>query len=41
MQTITLPPPKRSWFSLFSWAILLAETVISWEGAGIDPRQPV
>ena len=29
MQTITLPPPKRSWFSLFSWAILLAVLVIS------------
>ena len=29
MQTITLPPPKRSWFSLFSWAILLAMLVIS------------
>ncbi len=37
MQTITLPPPKRSWFSLFSWAILLAVLVISWKGAEMDP----
>ena len=37
MQTITLPPPKRSWFSLFSWAILLALLVISWKGAEMDP----
>ena len=37
MQTITLPPPKRSWFSLFSWAILLAVFVISWQGAEMDP----
>ena len=35
MQTITLPPPKRSWFSLFSWAILLA--VLVWKGAEMDP----
>ena len=37
MQTITLPPPKRSWFSLISWAILLAVLVISWKGAEMDP----
>lgn len=34
MQTITLPPPKRSWFSLISWAVLLAVLVISPEGRG-------
>ncbi|MEG6460430.1 phosphonate ABC transporter, permease protein PhnE [Enterobacter hormaechei] len=37
MQTITLPPPKRSWFSLISWAVLLAVLVISWKGAEMDP----
>jgi phosphonate transport system permease protein len=37
MQTITIPPPKRSWFSLISWAILLAVLVISWKGAEMDP----
>ncbi|HAM2526579.1 TPA: phosphonate ABC transporter permease, partial [Escherichia coli] len=24
MQTITIAPPKRSWFSLLSWAVVLA-----------------
>ncbi|EOM2461731.1 hypothetical protein NL359_31800, partial [Klebsiella pneumoniae] len=23
MQTITIAPPKRSWFSLLSWAVVL------------------
>lgn len=29
MQTITIAPPKRSWFSLLSWAIVLAVLVVS------------
>lgn len=33
MQTITIAPPKRSWFSLLSWAIVLAVLVVSWQGA--------
>ncbi|MGS6341235.1 phosphonate ABC transporter, permease protein PhnE, partial [Enterobacter intestinihominis] len=28
---MTLPPPKRSWFSLISWAVLLAVLVNSWK----------
>ncbi|MED5645286.1 phosphonate ABC transporter permease, partial [Enterobacter bugandensis] len=24
MQTITIAPPKRSWFSLLSWAVVIA-----------------
>ena len=36
-QTITVPPPKRSWFSLISWAILLAVLVVSWKGAEMNP----
>ena len=35
--TITVPPPKRSWFSLMSWAILLAVLAISWKGAEMNP----
>lgn len=31
MQTITVAPPKRSWFSLLSWAILLSVLVVSWK----------
>ncbi|EEW1177994.1 TPA: phosphonate ABC transporter permease, partial [Escherichia coli] len=27
MQTITIAPPKRSWFSLLSWAVVLAVLV--------------
>ena len=37
MQTITVAPPKRSWFSLLSWAILLAVLVVSWKGAEMAP----
>ena len=37
MQTITVAPPKRSWFSLVSWAILLAVLVVSWKGAEMAP----
>ncbi|QGU13401.1 phosphonate ABC transporter, permease protein PhnE [Leclercia sp. 119287] len=37
MQTITLPPPKRSWFSLIGWAVLLAVLVVSWKGAEMAP----
>lgn len=37
MQTITVPPPKRSWFSLISWAILLAVLIVSWKGAEMNP----
>ncbi|MDU5317426.1 MAG: phosphonate ABC transporter, permease protein PhnE [Escherichia coli] len=33
MQTITIAPPKRSWFSLLSWAVVLAVLVVSWQGA--------
>ncbi|EOM2466882.1 phosphonate ABC transporter permease, partial [Escherichia coli O157:H7] len=28
MQTITIAPPKRSWFSLLSWAVVLAVLVV-------------
>ncbi len=31
MQTITIAPPKRSWFSLLSWAVVVL--VVSWQGA--------
>lgn len=31
MQTITIAPPKRSWFSLLSWAVVLAVLVVSWQ----------
>ncbi|GHL73996.1 hypothetical protein ECZU34_17440 [Escherichia coli] len=37
MQTITIAPPKRSWFSLLSWAIVLAVLVVSWQGAEMAP----
>lgn len=37
MQTITIAPPKRSWFSLLSWAVVLAVLVISWQGAEMAP----
>ena len=37
MQSITVAPPKRSWFSLLSWAILLAVLVVSWKGAEMAP----
>ena len=37
MQTITIAPPKRSWFSLLSWAVVLAVLVVSWKGAEMDP----
>lgn len=30
MQTITIAPPKRSWFSLLSWAVVLDVLVVSW-----------
>ncbi|MGS6439355.1 phosphonate ABC transporter, permease protein PhnE, partial [Enterobacter intestinihominis] len=38
MQNITLPPPKRSWFWLISWAVLLAVVVLSWKGAEMDTQ---
>ncbi len=37
MQTITIAPPKRSWFSLLSWAVVLAVLVVSWQGAEMAP----
>ena len=37
MQTITIAPPKRSWFSIFSWAVVLAVLVVSWQGAEMAP----
>ncbi|MDZ3934506.1 phosphonate ABC transporter permease, partial [Escherichia marmotae] len=37
MQTITIAPPKRSWFSLLSWAVVLAVLVVSWQGAEVAP----
>ena len=37
MQTITIAPTKRSWFSLLSWAIVLAVLVVSWQGAEMAP----
>ncbi|QGJ58519.1 hypothetical protein FQT78_21840 [Escherichia coli] len=37
MQTITIAPPKRSWFSLLSWAVVLAVLVVSWLGADMAP----
>ena len=37
MQTITIAPPKRSWFSLLSWAVVLAVLVVSWQGAEMTP----
>ena len=40
MQTITIAPPKRSWFSLLSWAIVLAVLVVSWQVAGGAERGP-
>ena len=30
-------PPKRSWFSLLSWAVVLAVLVVSWQGAEMAP----
>ena len=37
MQTITIAPPKRSWFSLLSWAVVLAVLVVSWQLHGVMP----
>ncbi|HFI2579373.1 TPA: PhnE/PtxC family ABC transporter permease [Escherichia coli] len=37
MQTITIAPSKRSWFSLLSWAVVLAVLVVSWQGAEMAP----
>lgn len=37
MQTITIAPPKRSWFSLLSWAVVLAVLVVSWQSAEMAP----
>ncbi len=37
MQTITIAPPKRSWFSLLSWAVVIAVLVVSWQGAEMAP----
>lgn len=37
MHTITVAPPKRSWFSLLSWALLLAVLIVSWKGAEMAP----
>ena len=37
MQTLTIAPPKRSWFSLLSWAVVLAVLVVSWQGAEMAP----
>ena len=37
MQPITIAPPKRSWFSLLSWAVVLAVLVVSWQGAEMAP----
>ena len=37
MQTITIAPPKRRWFSLLSWAVVLAVLVVSWQGAEMAP----
>ncbi|MEN1558073.1 hypothetical protein AAIH45_36470, partial [Pseudomonas aeruginosa] len=34
---MTIAPPKRSWFSLLSWAIVLAVLVVSWQGAEMAP----
>ena len=34
---ITIAPPKRSWFSLLSWAVVLAVLVVSWQGAEMAP----
>ncbi|MGU5017847.1 phosphonate ABC transporter permease, partial [Escherichia coli] len=28
MQTITIAPPKRSWFSLLTWAVVIAVLVV-------------
>ena len=36
-QTIQVATPKRSWFSLLAWAILLAVLVASWQGAEMAP----
>ena len=37
MQTITIAPPKRSWFSLLSWAVVIAVLVVSGQGAEMAP----
>ena len=37
MQTITIAPPKRSWFSLLSWAVVIAVLLVSWQGAEMAP----
>ncbi|MCT4708002.1 phosphonate ABC transporter, permease protein PhnE [Enterobacteriaceae bacterium H11S18] len=36
-QTIQIAAPKRSWFSLLSWGILLAVLAVSWQGAEMAP----
>lgn len=36
-ETITIAPPKRSWFSLLSWAVVLDVLVVSWQGAEMAP----
>lgn len=37
MHSITVPPPKRSWFSMASWALVLAVLALSWRGAEMAP----